>query len=128
MVVIPSAVMLKEVFDPITVVLLMACAPEAEYVIDWTPEPSTLSVAPSPTSTLLVNQPLLPAVPDVVAVVVGAVVSDRFTVIVNVCRALVSTPPLAVPPSSSSCTVMVVVPLEPYLGMKVSVPSGDTAG
>jgi hypothetical protein len=33
------------------------------------------------------------------------------TVIVNVCVALASMPPLAVPPLSLSCTVMVAVPL-----------------
>ncbi len=49
-------------------------------------------------------------------------------VIVNVCAALVSTPPLAVPPSSCTCTVTVAVPLRFAAGVKVNVPFAATAG
>src|SRR3954469_7395522 len=51
-----------------------------------------------------------------------------FTVIVNVCAALVSTPPLAVPPLSCAVTVTVADPVAPAADVKVSVPVADTAG
>ena len=50
------------------------------------------------------------------------------TVIVKVCVALVSTPPLAVPPLSWIVTVTVAVPTAFAAGVKVSVPVGLTAG
>ena len=51
-----------------------------------------------------------------------------FTVIVNVTAALVSSPPLAVPPSSLSETVTVAEPFAFAAGSKVSVPSAAIAG
>ena len=50
------------------------------------------------------------------------------TVIVNVCGADVSTPPLAVPPLSESVSVIVAVPATPGASVYVSVPVDDTAG
>ncbi len=50
------------------------------------------------------------------------------TVIVNVCVADVSTPPPAVPPSSTAASVIVAEPLASAAGVKVSVPSAATAG
>src|SRR2546425_125208 len=47
---------------------------------------------------------------------------------VNVCAALVSAPPLAVPPSSLSEMVMVAEPLAFAAGVYVSVPLAATAG
>ena len=49
-------------------------------------------------------------------------------VIVNVCGADVSTPPLAVPPSSCATTVTVAVPLAFGAEVYVSVPFEATAG
>ncbi len=49
-------------------------------------------------------------------------------VIVKVCPALVSTPPLAVPPSSCACTVTVADPVAFAAGVKVKVPFAATAG
>ena len=46
----------------------------------------------------------------------------------NVCGPLVSSPPLAVPPSSWMTTVTVAVPKASAAGVKVSVPSAATAG
>ena len=46
----------------------------------------------------------------------------------NVCGALVSTPPLAVPPLSCSCTVTSVLPLALGAGVNVSVPVAEIAG
>ena len=46
---------------------------------------------------------------------------------VNVCGALVSTPPLAVPPLSCRVTLSCAVPSAPAV-VYVSVPSGETAG
>ena len=51
-----------------------------------------------------------------------------FTVMVNCWVGLSSTPPLAVPPSSTAFSVIVAVPLAPAAGVYVSVPVGDTAG
>src|SRR5262249_36496794 len=51
-----------------------------------------------------------------------------FTVIVNVWVVDVSDPPLAVPPLSFNCTVMVAVPLAFAAGVNVSVPSGAIDG
>ena len=50
------------------------------------------------------------------------------TVMLKVCGALVSVPPLAVPPSSWMRTVTVAAPLAPNPGVKVRVPVGLTAG
>ncbi len=50
------------------------------------------------------------------------------TVMVNVWSALVSTPPLAVPPLSWTWTVTVAVPVAFGAGVKVRTPGGDTAG
>src|SRR5918996_4776005 len=52
----------------------------------------------------------------------------KATVIANVCGALVSTPPFAVPPSSWARTVTVAEPCAEGAGVKVSVPSTATAG
>ncbi len=51
-----------------------------------------------------------------------------FTVMTNVCSPDVSVPPLAVPPSSETWSVMVAVPLALAAGLKVSVPLAATAG
>src|SRR5512132_3681740 len=56
-----------------------------------------------------------------------ALPGGQLTVIVNVWVGLVSTPPLAVPPSSVRRTVMVAVPVTP-LGSQERVPSAATAG
>src|SRR4029079_4216322 len=50
------------------------------------------------------------------------------TVMVNVCAALVSAPPLATPPLSCSCTVTVADPFAVAAGVNVSVPFAATAG
>ena len=50
------------------------------------------------------------------------------TVMVKVCAALVSTPPLAVPPLSCAFTVTVATPFAMRAGVKVSVPSTPIAG
>src|SRR5439155_14196073 len=50
------------------------------------------------------------------------------TVIVKVTGAEVFRPPLAVPPLSLSVRVMLAVPSANAAGVKVSVPSGATAG
>src|SRR5437867_1555642 len=50
------------------------------------------------------------------------------TVIVNVWGGLLSTPPLAVPPLSWSCTVTVAVPLALEAGVYVSVPLAEING
>src|SRR5436190_8620693 len=50
------------------------------------------------------------------------------TLITNVCGALVSTPPPAVPPLSWTESVTVAQPLGLAAGVHVSVPVGDTAG
>ena len=46
----------------------------------------------------------------------------------NVCGALVSLPPLAVPPLSTARTVTVAPPSASRVGVYVSVPSGAIAG
>ncbi len=46
----------------------------------------------------------------------------------NVCDALVSTPPAAVPPSSTARTVTIAAPCTPGAPSNVSVPSAATAG
>ena len=51
-----------------------------------------------------------------------------FTVMVKVFVSLVSSPPLAVPPSSWSVTLIVAAPLALSAGMKLSVPLGATEG
>src|SRR2546426_1026541 len=51
-----------------------------------------------------------------------------FTLMVNVCAALVSTPPLATPPSSCTWTVTVADPFALAAGVKVSVPLAAMAG
>ena len=53
---------------------------------------------------------------------------DAISVIINVCAALVATPPLAVPPVSWAITVTVAVPLAFAAGVKVSVPPALMAG
>lgn len=50
------------------------------------------------------------------------------TVMVKVCGALVSTPPLAVRPVSYAVTVTVALPLAFNAEVKVSVPSAARAG
>ena len=50
------------------------------------------------------------------------------TVIVNVCAALVSTPPFVVPPFSLSTTDTVVEPVAPAAVVKVSAPLAAIAG
>ena len=50
------------------------------------------------------------------------------TVIVNVCGALVSAPPFAVPPESFATTVTVADPFAFAAGVNVSVPFDETAG
>ncbi len=50
------------------------------------------------------------------------------TVIVNVCVALVSSPPFAVPPLSLRKTETVADPFALVAGVKVSTPVGETAG
>ena len=50
------------------------------------------------------------------------------TLSVNVCAALVSTPPLSVPPSSCARTVTVAEPKAFAAGVKVNVPSAAIAG
>ena len=51
------------------------------------------------------------------------------TLITNVCAALVSTPPLAVPPLSCKRTVIVALPLAFAAGVKVRLPFEEfTAG
>jgi hypothetical protein len=57
----------------------------------------------------------------------GAWLTNK-TVIVNVCGALVSTPPLAVPPSSCSRTVTVADPLALAAGVYVNVPFAAIVG
>ena len=57
----------------------------------------------------------------------GASLSD-VTEIAKVWGALVSLPPLAVPPSSTACTVTVAAPLASAAGVKVRVPFGWTSG
>src|SRR5436190_1781846 len=49
-------------------------------------------------------------------------------VMVKVCGALVSLPPLAVPPLSLATTVMVAEPLASAAPVKVNVPVGEMAG
>jgi hypothetical protein len=61
------------------------------------------------------------------AVIVGGSFCER-TVIVKVCGALVSTPPLAVPPLSFAWMVTMATPAVSATGVKVSVPLGWTAG
>src|SRR5690349_13231113 len=51
-----------------------------------------------------------------------------FTVMVKVWPALVSTPPLAVPPLSCATTVTTAVPFASGAGVNVSTPEGETAG
>src|SRR4051794_39265215 len=58
----------------------------------------------------------------------GAVESRPTTVMVNVCAALVSAPPFAVPPVSCTCTVTVAVPLTPAAGVNVKAPAAEIAG
>ena len=53
---------------------------------------------------------------------------DGVTVMVNICGALVSTPPLRIPPSSWTRTVTVAEPNAFGAGVNVSVPVGLTAG
>src|SRR6059036_1051142 len=50
------------------------------------------------------------------------------TVMINVCGALVSTPPLAVPPLSLAVTVTVAAPLALGADRYVNVPADDTLG
>ena len=50
------------------------------------------------------------------------------TVMAKVCAALVFTPPLAVPPSSTATTDTVAEPKALAAGVKVSVPLASTAG
>ncbi len=50
------------------------------------------------------------------------------TLIVKVCAALVSMPPLAVPPSSCARTVTVAEPFALRAGVNVNVPFAATAG
>ncbi len=68
---------------------------------------------------------LLSAPPPVQVRDEGAV---SLTVMVNVCAALVSTPPLAVPPLSWMCTVTVVLPSTLAAGVYVRVPVSEIAG
>ena len=50
------------------------------------------------------------------------------TVITNVCAGEMSTPPLAVPPSSLSVSVIVAVPLALAPGVNVKAPAEETVG
>src|SRR5438132_1067432 len=58
----------------------------------------------------------------------AGVQASEVTVIVNVCGALASTPPFAVPPLSCNCTVTVAGPFAFAAAVKVSVPLAATAG
>ena len=70
-----------------------------------------------------------PAVPTVKVVALALVsVGAWLTLIVKICGAEVSLPPLAVPPLSFSTTVSVAVPLVCAAGVYVSTPVGATAG
>jgi hypothetical protein len=75
-VVVPSAVTLMPLTEPPdTVVEAIVCAPLAEYVISFTPEPPALSVALNETETFVLFHPAAFAAGLAVATVVGAVAS-----------------------------------------------------
>ena len=85
-------------------------------------------IAEPPVIAGAVKATLAEALPPVAAPIVGAPGAVASMVIVKVCGALVSTPPLAVPPLSCTVTVTVAVPLADGFGVKVSVPFAAMAG